>query len=147
MRPRRPTSTASSARGSSRPVSNEVMRGELSDAARRDLVVGLLALKYTEAALAAALEGPAVALDAEAQDARLAVLTDVVPVSDGYIPFRDNVDHAARALTPISHQAACRVTECHFVSIRYVHFLDVLLDTGCAGRALAAHARQGCEFC
>ena len=88
-------------------------------------MVGLLALKYTEAAL----EGPAVALDAEAQDARLAVLTDVVPVSDGYIPFRDNVDHAARALTPISHQAACRVTECHFVSIRYVHFLDGLPDT------------------
>ena len=150
---------------------DEVVCGELTDAARRDLVVGLVALRYTqsnsvcyvaggqtigigagqqsrvdctklagakadvwhlgrspmvldlafrrdvrrqdrinwrvryiegdltadeEAAFAAALEEPAAALDAEARNAWLARLRDVALVSDGYIPFRDNVDHAAK---------------------------------------------------
>ena len=150
---------------------DEVVCGELNDAARRDLVVGLVALKYTqsnsvcyvaggqtigigagqqsrvdctklagvkadvwhlgrspmvldlafrrdvrrqdrinwrvryiegdltaeeETAFAAALEEPADALNAEARNAWLAGLTDVALVSDGFIPFRDNVDHAAK---------------------------------------------------
>ena len=150
---------------------DEVVCGELNDPARRDLVVGLVALKYTqsnsvcyvaggqtigigagqqsrvdctklagakadvwhlgrspmvldlafsrgvrrqhrinwrvryiegdftadeEAAFAAALEEPAAALDDEARNAWLAGLTDVALVSDGFIPFRDNVDHAAK---------------------------------------------------
>ena len=150
---------------------DDVVCGELTDAARRDLVVGLVALKYTQsnsvcyvaggqsigigagqqsrvdctklagaksdvwhlgrspmvldlafrrdvrrqdrinwrvryiegdltadetAAFAAALEQPAAALDTEARNAWLAGLTDVALVSDGFIPFRDNVDHAAK---------------------------------------------------
>ena len=149
---------------------NEVVCGKLNDAAKRDLVVGLVALKYTqsnsvcyiaggqtigigagqqsrvdctklagakadvwhlcrspmvldlafrrgvrrqdrinwrvryiegdltadeEAAFEAALEEPAGALDAEARHAWFGGLTDVALASDGYLPFRDNVDHAA----------------------------------------------------
>lgn len=148
-----------------------IVCGELGDAARRDLVVGLVALKYTQsnsvccvaggqtigigagqqsrvdctklagakadvwhlgrspmvldlafrrgvrrqdrinwrvryiegdftagekAAFGASLEQPAAPLDAEARNAWLAGLTDVALVSDGFIPFRDNVDHAAK---------------------------------------------------
>ena len=150
---------------------NEVVCGKLNDAAKRDLVVGLVALKYTqsnsvcyiaggqtigigagqqsrvdctklagakadvwhlyrspmvldlafrrgvrrqdrinwrvryiegdlaadeEAAFEAALEEPAGALDAEDRHAWLAGLKDVALASDGYLPFRDNVDHAAK---------------------------------------------------
>ncbi len=49
-----------------------------------------------EAALEAAIEEPAAALDAEARNAWLAGMTDVALASDGYFPFRDNVDHAAK---------------------------------------------------
>ena len=48
-----------------------------------------------EAAFEAALEEPAGALDAEARHAWFGGLTDVALASDGYLPFRDNVDHAA----------------------------------------------------
>lgn len=48
------------------------------------------------AVFAASLEQPATALDAETRQAWLAGLTDVALVSDGFIPFRDNVDHAAK---------------------------------------------------
>ena len=150
---------------------NEVVCGKLNDAAKRDLVVGLVALKYTqsnsvcyiaggqtidigagqqsrvdctklagakadvwhlcrspmvldlafrrgvrrqdrinwrvryiggdltadeETAFEAALEEPAGVLDAEARHAWIDGLTDVALASDGYLPFRDNVDHAAR---------------------------------------------------
>ena len=49
-----------------------------------------------EVAFAASLEQPAAALDSEARSTWLARLTDVALVSDGFIPFRDNVDHAAK---------------------------------------------------
>jgi phosphoribosylaminoimidazolecarboxamide formyltransferase/IMP cyclohydrolase len=145
--------------------------GELTDAARRDLVLGLIALKYTQsnsvgyaldgqmvgigagqqsrvdctklaggkadvwhlrrhpkvlvlqfkpevkrqqrinwrvryiegdmtelelAAFADALETPAAPLNAEEKRAWVAELAGVSMVSDGFIPFRDNIDHASR---------------------------------------------------
>ncbi len=148
-----------------------VVCGELSDAARRDLVLGLIALKYTqsnsvgyalegqmigigagqqsrvdctklagakadawhlgrhpkvlglrfkkgvkrqdrinwrvrfiegdlkryeEQALRDALEQPLELLSAAERQAWLAELDQVCLVSDGFIPFRDNIDHAAR---------------------------------------------------
>jgi phosphoribosylaminoimidazolecarboxamide formyltransferase/IMP cyclohydrolase len=149
----------------------EVVCGELTDAARRDLLLGLVAIKYTqsnsvgyalggqligigagqqsrvdctrlagakadlwhlrrhpkvlglafkkgvrrqdrvnwrvryiegdltrgeEAALREALAAPAAPLSDEERRAWLARLDGVSLVSDGFIPFRDNIDHAAR---------------------------------------------------
>ncbi len=150
---------------------NHVVCGEISDAARRDLVLGLIAIKYTQsnsvgyvldgqmigigagqqsrvdctklagakadawhlgrhprvlglrfkrgvkrqerinwrvrfiegdltrseqAALESALDEPAAPLTAEERAAWLGGLDRVSLVSDGFIPFRDNIDHAAR---------------------------------------------------
>ena len=44
-------------------------------------------------------------------------------------------------LTRISHQVACRVTECHLLSIRYLPFSTVVPGTDCPGRALARWGR------
>ena len=49
-----------------------------------------------ETAFAAALDGPAPSLTAEERRAWLAELDGVSLASDGFLPFRDNVDHAAR---------------------------------------------------
>ena len=44
-------------------------------------------------------------------------------------------------LARISHQVACRVTECHLLSIRYLPFSTVVPGTDCPGRALARWGR------
>jgi phosphoribosylaminoimidazolecarboxamide formyltransferase/IMP cyclohydrolase len=49
-----------------------------------------------EAAFREALDEPLVPLTAEERRAWQARLTNVALVSDGFIPFRDNIDHAAR---------------------------------------------------
>jgi phosphoribosylaminoimidazolecarboxamide formyltransferase/IMP cyclohydrolase len=51
---------------------------------------------YERQALADVLEGPFEPLGAEEKRAFLATITGVSLVSDGFIPFRDNIDHAQR---------------------------------------------------
>lgn len=51
---------------------------------------------FEERDLAAALDGPFAPLSAAEREAWLAGLDGVSMVSDGYIPFRDNIDHASR---------------------------------------------------
>lgn len=51
---------------------------------------------YEERALADVLETPPVPLDREEREEWLARLEGVSLVSDGFIPFRDNIDHAQR---------------------------------------------------
>ena len=69
--------------------------------------------------LEAALDGPYAPLTAVEKAEWLAQLTDVSMVSDGFIPFRDNIDHASRhGVTAVAQpggsmrdeevQAACR---------------------------------------
>jgi phosphoribosylaminoimidazolecarboxamide formyltransferase/IMP cyclohydrolase len=51
---------------------------------------------YEQSALSDALEKPAEPLTLEEKASFLAQVTDVSMVSDGFIPFRDNIDHAQR---------------------------------------------------
>jgi phosphoribosylaminoimidazolecarboxamide formyltransferase/IMP cyclohydrolase len=52
--------------------------------------------RYEEAALREALDGPLDPLQGDERREWLARLRGVSLVSDGFIPFRDNIDHASK---------------------------------------------------